>query len=456
MNDHIYHREEEPETDNETENDSISESEADYDEKTVYNDNRIHNELENLVSAIKSGEIEPSEEKFKHSGSLSTIITGQSESTKECILHFLVKETVRSSERARMAQAIRCIAHYQPQLLTVYSEARQTALYLALENMNTHRAHVILYGLLKREKMEPRLRRKDLQEAIGKKCGPNDENCLHRALRVSPLQINLGILERLVSFAPATAINATDSTGITPLHRAVKYELSSAKMLEIIRNLLKRGEADSEKGDADARRYAFDARYNVGTESLSAYEYHLKTRDEFLFKRSEPPIRPKEKIYKQREPPKSSISIQDGLQWNDGQSRGNEEAKNWSSGQSKNQRSSVKRDNIHQSANVPSKEANGQKDDTPDLGIQRSNTGKQTPSVPPAAEKSGETERPKHSAGKPDEGDLKKWSEEICKALKLHCLRTRTIAQAKQFLYGTKKDGKYEPIDLGNYVDFSG
>lgn len=40
--------------------------------------------------------------------------------------------------------------------------------------------------------------------------------------------------------------------------------------------------------------------------------------------------------------------------------------------------------------------------------------------------------------------EREQWSQEIRNELKLHCLRTKSIAQATRFLYGTNKDGRLQ------------
>lgn len=402
---------------------------------------QIHEGLEKLVATIKRGDAEPLDEYLEHNTELVEISQEQSETTKECILHFLLKETYNKNndQKDRIGKAIRHFADKYPNLLRVRNGDEQTPLYYALANMNPNRAQLLLIGLLKQQNKMSQDVQKQISLAIDDRCGSLNENCLHRAAQMNPL--NTGVLERLVNFATPSAINARDNAKATPLHRAVKFENSNAKMLDIIRKMIKKSERkrSTDTREIDRRNYAFDLRLNPGKESLSVFEYHKKTHDDYFFKQSEPTSNSKKNPVKPSEEPKSSPLKQ--VTEIGQQGRGNEDPKFRPNALAMNHKASVKRDTLTQDGCASIKETKGLREKLSETGAQQSTTSKSNMSKARASERSVVDQKAK-------EEDLKKWSEEICNELKLHCLRTRTIDQAKKFLYGTKGDGR-QPFPLG-------
>ncbi|KAJ5087241.1 hypothetical protein N7456_010857 [Penicillium angulare] len=440
---------EEEETDRENEIILSDEEESSDEEKELEDDAPVHKQLQHIVKSIKAGEVDwtaPREYLGRH-GKLSTHLTGQSEKTSECILHFLLRDDDMSLkvERERMAKAIRCIGRYHPQLLTISSSERPTPtpLYLALDNLDSDRIYLIKHGMLKRNSLlNINIKREDLAKAIEKTCGIRLENCLHRAMR-SPLQnIDRSLLKRLVECASIDAINAQDKDDWTPLHCAAQYELASEKMLGTIQALIRRGEADREGTSIDAggTKYALDILCKRRKDKLSVYEVHMKTREEDQELEAK---RVPKNIRSGPTPQKPTDSLkgkEENLEPVDRQNRENKELPKAENGP--RNRTLLHASRADESSNKTAIEA---KED-PKMGIAHSNTANTNAKRATASDKPSESERRKQEIREEKREERRrereKWSLAIRNELKLHCLRTRPIAQAKRFLHGSKNDGE--------------
>jgi hypothetical protein len=85
-----------------------------------------------------------------------------------------------------------------------------------------------------------------------------------------------------------------------------------------------------------------------------------------------------------------------------------------------------------------------EEEDMPKPGLIRANTNLKRVAFSESTNNSASTDRKDTMAEKRQYRET--WSLKTRNVLKLHCLRTKTIAQATRFLYGTNKDGVYLAI----------
>lgn len=426
--------------------DSEGDNDTSEDEKQMEDDTPCHKRLQSIVKAIKRKEIDWSKPKeyfgSKHQGRFSAHLTEQSERNEDCILHFLVKDDDATPDETReLAKAIKYVARFHPRLVTVKNKELVTPLYCALDNLDRRRAYLIKNGFFKFGAKTDQMA-KQMTKAIGMPCGLHDENCLHRALKAQP--VDYTVLNLLVGSTNRQSVDAKDGQNWTPLHRAAQFEHSSQDMLNIIKRLIAISEPESESSDSDslpAMECAFDTYSGPGRDKLSVYEYHLKTREE-------EEQREKTRVAKSynHPPPMQNEKKDDPKQKKDEvrpQDQSND--KNRQMGKDEGKVGEIQRTSQKEKDNgaLINRERGREYDEDgeiPNPGLVRANTNAKRVAFPDGNANAKSIEKKDSRAERRQERE--RWSQEILNALKLHCLRTRTIAQATRFLYGTNKDGQ--------------
>ncbi|KAL2817706.1 hypothetical protein BDW59DRAFT_131874 [Aspergillus cavernicola] len=422
--------EDEEADDNEEEDEEDDEED---DDRQSVDFNPVHTELQGIVKSIKGFEIKNWTEHAEIFGEEATRwphLADVSEKTGDCILHFLMRDDdATQKENKELGKAIKYITKYHPRLLTVRNKDKMTPLYLALSVLDRPRVSLIKRGLFP-PKLSGKGKRR-LAKAIATRCGPQDENCLHLALKNQFRDSSL--LELMVQNASQDAINARDNGNWTPLHRAVHYRHAGEDTFNIIQELIARGEPSPEPCgifDAPQAEYAFDAYVTVDREELSVYEYHMKTRDRMTVAAAS--INPT-----QGNDRKEATKV-DKKELHVGERQMQDPKKAAANAQRMNARD---RANMSATRMVVEAREEAKEEDWPKPGLVRANTFQrrtESRKKNPKSENEQEIER------------LEQWSEQIRQELKLHCLRTRTIAQADRFLHGSNKEG----IQL--YFDYNG
>ncbi|KAL4935211.1 hypothetical protein BDV06DRAFT_234533 [Aspergillus oleicola] len=441
-------RESEEDTDSDSDvGDGHGDIEEDDDED---DDDPVHTQLQTIVKSIKNSEIKNSWKKleiFRRDTRRWQFFTQRSEKTGDCILHFLMRKTVtKKEENERIGKAIRYIAKHQPNLMTEVNNEVMTPLYLALNSLDRLRALRIKIGLFPK-KMSSR-RKAEVAKAIEYKYGTQRENCLHLAVKkcldlVKETKLpDTSLLETIINHASPDAINARDISNWTPLHRAVKYQHSRESTLRIIKSLIERGEPRSKLDtelDPTPPGYAFDAYAILDREELSVYGYHMRTRDKatsrvlatkvnLATERKETPKaeqRELPSVEKQAQPPKKPVG----------------------KAQQKNQGDKA---NMCVPRRVAETTEDGGEDDFPKPGLGRTNTFHACTGDKAKRASSSDSKKQNPKVEDQQEEERELWSKKIRTELKLHCLRTRTSAQAERFLYGSNKE------DIQLYFNYTG
>lgn len=425
--------------DNDEEDDEEDDEEEECDdEKQTEEPNPIHAHLQAIVKSIKrfnSKSWEDHQKMFRKQEENWTHLKDQSEKTGDCILHFLIKdEDVSQDQQKELIRAIRHIAKNHTDLLVTKNEDKMTPLYMALNWPDPRRASLVRKGFFASKKL------KKVQEkliaTVATKCGPDDENCLHAALK-SRLR-DPSVLELLVDHATQEAVNARDKHNWTPLHWAVGYQHSSEQTLELLRRLINKSEPDPERQEgfgAPTSMYAFDVYAGAGREKLSVYEYHIKKREEArvqAFRTQSKGDAWKDKGNKKEQEMSKNEQARGPKGDGENQQRMNQPVKpNPSSSRTSGETKEVSREEEKQKqainrANTSSSRTDSRKTAAGGKGSGTANSNKSTLKV----EIKEEVER------------KEKWSAQIQRELKLHCLRTRTITQATRFLYGSNNNSK--------------
>ncbi|KAL3472351.1 hypothetical protein BJX99DRAFT_249704 [Aspergillus californicus] len=386
----------------------------------------VHTQLQAIVKSIKNREITDwtkDAEVFRNQ-----YLTKISEKTEDCILHLLMNvDDVDKEGNKEIAKAIKNIARYHPDLMTARNCDKVTPLGLF---------PIKILGK----------RKTALEKAIGSACSRQKENCLHLAVKKC-LHVAMknksrdasSLLETIIVHATPDAINARDSGNWTPLHHAVNYQHSGESTLRIIQTLLSRAEPRPETGSdlsPPRREYALDAYVTWQKEDLSVYSYHMRTRNRAM---SRMPAGKPNRATGGRDAPHADQS--ESL-------KTERQTQNLSNPMEKPQRmNSEEKANIIVTRKVgeSTEEAGG--DDFLKPGLARANTfqlrtgGK--------SKRASSTDNRRHNTEQEGE-QLESWSEKIRNELKLHCLRTRTSAQAERFLYGSNKE------DIQLYFNYNG
>ncbi|RDW68846.1 uncharacterized protein DSM5745_08606 [Aspergillus mulundensis] len=410
-----------------TEDEEDEDDDDDEDDRQSVDSNPIHIELQGIVKSIKGFEIKDWTDPARLFGKGATRwlhIGEASEKTGDCILHFLMKDDDATPEQNKeLAKTFKLIAKYHPRLLTLPNYENMTPLYIALigldhlDRLRVSRIKRSLFPAKLSERAEKRL-----AKAIATPCGSQNQNCLHLALKNKFRDSSL--LEAMVQLASQKAINARDNSNWTSLHRAVDYRHSSEDTLKIVRQLIARGESRCGKFDDSQPRSTFDGYVTMDREELFVYEYHLKTRARMLA------------------PAASATSSKLGSR----KDVAREDKKRIESGE--RQLKDPKK--AAETQEQPSKDAG---DETPPKpGLARANTSLQRRTDGRAKLKHSADSRKKSSKNSSSKEAERRelWLGQIREELKLHCLRTRSIAQAERFLYGSNKEG----IQL--YFDYNG
>lgn len=437
------------------------------DEKQMEEDHPVHRRLQEIVKSIKRKEIDWDKPKdyfgSKPQGQFSPHL--RSERNDDCILHFLIKDEDATTEEIKeLAKAIKYIARFHPKLMTTQNKESLTPLYLALDNLDKRRVYLIRYGFFKSQ-----MKVDHMAKAIGTPCGVHQENCLHRALKSQP--VHYTVLNLLIDSANQQAVNARDAQDWTPLHRAVHFEHSSEEMLGIIQKLIQIGEPDSTPNTFDSPpvESAFDTYSGPERGKLSVYEYHMKTR----YEEEQREKTQAAKSSSSSRPPKAKAKREDHKQEDQVVKSRLLEKDVKKGGEIQQRMNATEKENINQDrlarGGKEEKEA-GWEEEMPKPGLIRANTNAKRVifrdnNVNPKATEKKDTKAEKRQ-------ERERWSQEIRNALKLHSLRTRTIAQATRFLYGTNKDGRLlcpcsnnctinidmtlNPADVQLYFDYSG
>ncbi|KAL4864041.1 hypothetical protein BDV12DRAFT_205945 [Aspergillus spectabilis] len=411
----------------------------------------VHTQLQTIVKSIKNFEIKDwtkHGEVFGKAAKRWQNLTERSEKTGDCILHFLMKDDdANRTENKEIGKAIKNITKYHPNLMTERNNEKMTPLYLALSLLDPPRASRIKTGLFP-SKMSDK-RKVELAKAIEYKCGTRDENCLHLALKnclhlvMKNKLRDTSLLETIINHASQDAINARDIGNWTPLHHAVNYQHSGESTLRIIKSLIGRGEPCPEPGgelNPPHHEYAFDAYVTWDREELSVYGYHMKTRDRTT---SRVPATKANRTIDGKDTPKTE---QRDLASAERQTQNPKKPVGKAQRMNQGEKANI---SVTRRAAETTEEAG--EDDFPKPGLGRTNTfqvrtgGK--------AKRASSTDSTKQSQKGEDEQEgerLEYWSEQIRNELKLHCLRTRTSAQAERFLYGSNKD------DIQLYFNYNG
>ncbi|KAI7971830.1 hypothetical protein EIK77_000975 [Talaromyces pinophilus] len=421
----------------------IDDDDSSEDEKQLEDDNPKLKRLQEIVKAIKNKKIDWDNPKEyfggkNYQGRYSGHVTELSEGGDDNILHLIVKDDDATADEIKeLAKAIKYIVRFYPRLMTTQNKQSFTPLYYAVENLDKRKAYLIKNGFFK-----SRIKEDMMAKAIGTPCGVHQETCLHRVLKAQP--INYTVLNLLIASADRQTVNAKDAQAWTPLHRAAQYEHSSEEMLDVIEKLIKMGEPDPDSNGLDSSplECAFDTYSGPGREKLSVYEYHLKTREDdeqrekaraakstTTHSRSNPtPTREEPKQIDQPNKHNSKPAI-DGKGGENLQKLNQKERESTNANVQRRKRGKVE-------GNQESEE-----EDVPKLGLVRANTNLKRVAFSESNNNSASTDKKDTRAEKRQYRES--WSLKILHVLKLHCLRTRTIAQATRFLYGTNKDGNY-------------
>jgi hypothetical protein len=432
------------------------------DEKQMEDDTPNLKELQAIVKKIKRNkEIDWDKPKEffggKHQGPFSAHLTDLAEGSQDCILHLLVKDDEATSEETKeLAKAIKFIVRFHPKLMTTLNKQSLTPLYCALDNLDRRRAYLIKNGFFKspiKSRTKDDTKDDQLAKVIGTSCGLHQENCLHRALKSQP--VNYAVLNLLVARANRQSVNAKDGQDWTPLHRAVQYEHSSEEMLGIIEKLINIGEPDSAPNGLDSlpAECAFDTYSGPGREKLSVYEYHLKTREEEEQREQRERVRAAKSSSSSAPKPKEGrgdLKHEDQANKNRQQDKESKKGGEIQDKDSKIGRETQHRGHQKENENTnqgrPIRKERGDEEeeagqeDMPKPVLMRANTNAKRVTFPDNNTNAKQTEKRDTKAEKRQERE--RWSQKIRDALKLYCLRTRTIAQATRFLYGTNKEGK--------------
>lgn len=423
----------------------IDDDDSSEDEKQLEDDNPKLKRLQEIVKTIKNKKIDWDNPKEyfggkNHQGKYSGHVTELSEGGDDNVLHLIVKDDDATADEIKeLAKAIKYIVRFYPKLMTTQNKQSFTPLFYAVENLDKRKAYLIKNGFFK-----SRIKDDMMAKAIGTPCGIHQENCLHRVLKSQP--INYTVLNLLIASADRQTVNAKDAQAWTPLHRAVQYEHSSEEMLDVIEKLVKMGEPDSDSNGLDTLplECAFDTYSGPGREKLSVYEYHLKTREDEEQREKarasksttnnskQNPIPPREETKQLDQSNKNSKPTKDG--------KGGEIL------QKVNQRDRESTNASVQRGKKGKGEGNeeSEEEDVPKPGLIRANTNLKRVAFSESTNNSASTDRKDTRAEKRQYRET--WSLKTRNVLKLHCLRTRTIAQATRFLYGTNKDGEYLAI----------
>lgn len=432
-----------------SEGDPYEDSEKDIDEderddEPLDEDPPIHKQLLEIVGAIKNRQIdwEKRKEYFGKQKKRWDHLTEKSERNDNGILHFLILDedgTGSSSTVKEKAKAVRYIVKYQPQLLMRHNKDGMTPLYLALDNQKFTLVKGIFRANIKEEQMA---------KAISLRCTTLGENCLHYAMKSS--RVPLEIQQQLVAYADHESINAKSNGNFTPLHRAVHYRYSSEERFKIVQKLIEKSEEPLSAGDgADSQpvECALDTYATLEGEKVSVYEYHVKTREETL----KAPSRPA------KQAPAKSASIKPPFNGIEDTKSGEEAARQKQAKEERDRgllekpKDAPRRNqegNTQSNRNKPGPGGSRDQLKVPEPERAASpNPGGLSRSVTFAEEtikkQSAEQEQEKKQSKEKLEAQQRiKWSDEIQSELRLHCLRTRTIAQSTQFLYGKNNESK--------------
>lgn len=421
----------------------IDDDDSSEDEKQLDDDNPKLKRLQEIVKAIKNKKIDWDNPKEyfggkNYQGKYSGHVTELSEGGDDNILHLIVKDDDATADEIKeLAKAIKYIVRFYPRLMTTQNKQSFTPLYYAVENLDKRKAYLIKNGFFK-----SRIKEDMMAKAIGTPCGVHQETCLHRVLKTQP--INYTVLNLLIASADRQTVNAKDAQAWTPLHRAAQYEHSSEEMLDVIEKLIKMGEPNPDSNGLDSLplECAFDTYSGPGREKLSVYEYHLKTRDDdeqrekaraakSATTHSRPNPTPTREEPKQIDQPNkhNSKPAMDGKGGENLQKLNQKERESTNANIQRRKRGKME-------GNQESEE-----EDVPKQGLIRANTNLKRVAF---SESSASIDKKDTRAEKRQYRES--WSLKIRNVLKLHCLRTRTIAQATRFLYGTNKDGNYSAV----------
>lgn len=421
----------------------IDDDDSSEDEKQLEDDNPRLKRLQEIVKAIKNKKIDWDNPKEyfggkNYQGKYSGHVTELSEGGDDSILHLIVKDDDATADEIKeLAKAIKYIVRFYPHLITTQNKQSFTPLYYAVENLDKRKAYLIKNGFFK-----SRIKEDIMAKAIGTPCGIHQENCLHRVLKSQP--INYTVLNLLIASADRQVVNAKDAQAWTPLHRAVQYEHSSEEMLDIIEKLIKMGEPDSDSNGLDSLplECAFDTYSGLGRERLSVYEYHLKTREDDE-QREKARVAKNTINHSRPNPTSTREEMKQVDQFNKHSTQPIKDGKGGEILQKVNQKERETTNASVQWGKRGGREGNeeSEEEDVPKPGLIRANTNLKRVAF-------SESNNIAASADKKDTRAEKRqyresWSRKIRNVLKLHCLRTRTIAQATRFLYGSNKDGDY-------------
>ncbi|KAL4992920.1 hypothetical protein BDV10DRAFT_198732 [Aspergillus recurvatus] len=339
------------------------------------------------------------------------------------------ERNLQEEEDKELQVAIRRIAECYPHLLTVYNKDTETPLYLAITLSD--RQAFIKEGLLKISKA----RSESLQRAIEVPCLQQMENRLHLALKNAKPNANLVML--LIEHASQHAINARDKDNWTPLHRAVDYGKLGSKSLTIIRKLIKTGEEMPEdQVDGEQPQFVLDTYVTLGKEKLSVYQYHIYTR-ETKIKEEEKAAKANTKLINANTPVKTGK-----VEWKEiskGERQIQDPKKDSTNSWQKTSQEKTKQDAFRPGAEIR-EETIEEAPTRPSLN--RANTFQRRTERKDMVQSQKESPAKQQPARQQQlaKQKLLRWSERIQKELKLHCLRTRTVAPAERFLYGSNKD----------------
>lgn len=256
----------------------------------------------------------------------------------------------------------------------------------------------------------------NLDEVLGKQCR-RVENCLHAAIRnrlPSKTMIDL-----MIKKVRDTTLMAADSKGFTPLHLAVEYDKCTETQYDVIKELIKHGDA------------ALDKSTNP-PEGWSPYRYHMHTRGKTE--------RQQQQVKANRANKRDTIEPQTGDGLNQRQPRTTRESGRLEDSQSRRQ-SSNRRESF--AVNVNGLQLRRESSST--NGSAASHTRQQAGFL---ARESLTTQSPSASRDpsntrqKPDTTVTEECAGKIREELKLHYLRTRGPQEATEGLYGPNKDGK--------------
>lgn len=148
---------------------------------------------------------------------------------------------------------VRLFIESDPDIMVAKNYVRKTAMHVAVE----HRNYAVLDAMYKNfEDMDQVLRIPD----------SDDANCLHLAIHK---RLKRQTVLDLIKKASPDTLCGQDERGCTPLHLAVDYMICTDAQLDVVKELLVRGEN------------ALDS-YTKDGMGLSVYQYHLQTRDQKL------------------------------------------------------------------------------------------------------------------------------------------------------------------------------